>query len=181
MPVKLDVDRVFLRLSIIFGEDIPASSEVFNNYGAKPNSELILGYGFALPNNPDDTIVMQLGGSQAKREIGRKEAAATGEEIEALLEEATQRLLNMQDAEVSENDQELANDKLYARRDAAAMLIQAVNAKFKAQPKLRSDRVQPMVDAGSVRRIVVDMIVEYVHGKRVRLWNDRDTHTTHAM
>jgi hypothetical protein len=36
--------------------------ELLNNYGAKPNSELILGYGFSLENNPDDTIVLSIGG-----------------------------------------------------------------------------------------------------------------------
>jgi len=40
-----------------------AGSEVFNNYGAKPNSEFLLGYGFALPGNPDDTIVLKIGGT----------------------------------------------------------------------------------------------------------------------
>jgi len=37
-------------------------AEIFNNYGAKPNSELLLGYGFTLPANPDDTIVLKIGG-----------------------------------------------------------------------------------------------------------------------
>ncbi|KAF8321649.1 SET domain-containing protein, partial [Clavulina sp. PMI_390] len=40
----------------------PTVSEVFNNYGPKPNSELLLGYGFVLPSNPEDTIVLKLGG-----------------------------------------------------------------------------------------------------------------------
>jgi hypothetical protein len=36
-------------------------SEIFNNYGAKPNSELLLGYGFTLPANPEDTILLKIG------------------------------------------------------------------------------------------------------------------------
>lgn len=44
---------------------------MFNNYGPKPNSELLLGYGFVLPNNPEDTIVLKLGGSEKRHEIGR--------------------------------------------------------------------------------------------------------------
>jgi hypothetical protein len=39
-------------------------SEILNNYGAKPNSELLLGYGFTLPANPDDTILLKIGGTR---------------------------------------------------------------------------------------------------------------------
>jgi hypothetical protein len=48
--------------------------EIFNNYGPKPNSELILAYGFTLSNNPDDTIILKIGGGSRqgqKWEIGR--------------------------------------------------------------------------------------------------------------
>jgi hypothetical protein len=56
-----------------------AGAEIFNNYGAKPNSELLLGYGFTLPTNPDDTIVLKIGGApdggqqqqQQQHEVGR--------------------------------------------------------------------------------------------------------------
>ncbi|KAF7352490.1 SET domain-containing protein [Mycena venus] len=59
-------------LSLILHNPIAAGAELFNNYGPKPNSELILGYGFSLPNNPDDTIVLKIGGPQGgKWEVGR--------------------------------------------------------------------------------------------------------------
>ncbi|KAI0298840.1 hypothetical protein BC826DRAFT_1090616 [Russula brevipes] len=52
-----------------------AGAEIFNNYGAKPNSELLLGYGFTLRANPDDTIVLKVGGrgavGQQQHEVGR--------------------------------------------------------------------------------------------------------------
>ncbi|KAH8114871.1 SET domain-containing protein [Phellopilus nigrolimitatus] len=38
-----------------------AGEELFNNYGPKPNASLILGYGFALEDNPDDTIMLKVG------------------------------------------------------------------------------------------------------------------------
>ncbi len=47
----------------------PAGQELFNNYGPKPNSELILGYGFTLPTNPDDTMLLKIQGN--KWEISR--------------------------------------------------------------------------------------------------------------
>lgn len=37
--------------------------EVFNNYGAKPNDELLLGYGFVLPGNPEDFVSLKMGTS----------------------------------------------------------------------------------------------------------------------
>jgi hypothetical protein len=35
---------------------------VYNNYGPKPNEELLLGYGFVLSPNPDDVLPLRLGG-----------------------------------------------------------------------------------------------------------------------
>ena len=53
--------------------------ELFNNYGPKPNAELVLGYGFSLPQNPDDTVVLKLGCFEGQRwEIGREARNAEG-------------------------------------------------------------------------------------------------------
>jgi hypothetical protein len=63
-----------LSISLVLHEPTRVGQELFNNYGPKPNSELILGYGFSIPRNPDDTIVLQLGGAgteSLKWEIGR--------------------------------------------------------------------------------------------------------------
>ena len=38
-----------------------AGAEVFNNCGAKLNSEPLLRYGFTLPANLDDPIVLKIG------------------------------------------------------------------------------------------------------------------------
>ncbi|KAG1838629.1 hypothetical protein DFJ58DRAFT_813464, partial [Suillus subalutaceus] len=54
-------------ISIISHTTTPLGEEVFNNYGLKANDELILGYGFLLPQNPDDKITPQLGGSSNDR------------------------------------------------------------------------------------------------------------------
>ncbi|KJA29790.1 hypothetical protein HYPSUDRAFT_126849 [Hypholoma sublateritium FD-334 SS-4] len=67
-------------ISLTIHRPTAEGEELFNNYGPKPNSELILGYGFSIPNNPDDTIVLKIGGmegSEAKKwEIGRKAQGA---------------------------------------------------------------------------------------------------------
>lgn len=51
-----------LGLSLVVHSRTRSGEELLNNYGAKPNSELILGYGFSLEDNPDDTIVVSIGG-----------------------------------------------------------------------------------------------------------------------
>ncbi|KAG6885606.1 hypothetical protein C0993_012353 [Termitomyces sp. T159_Od127] len=66
------------KISLILHSSFTRGQELLNNYGAKPNSELILGYGFALSHNPDDTIVLKIGGSSKKWEIGRSARGAEG-------------------------------------------------------------------------------------------------------
>jgi hypothetical protein len=63
-------------ISLVTHTALKAGTEIFNNYGPKPNSELLLGYGFTLPANPDDTIVLKIGGAPgpgdgARHEVGR--------------------------------------------------------------------------------------------------------------
>ncbi|KAI9447711.1 hypothetical protein H4582DRAFT_1895801 [Lactarius indigo] len=41
-------------ISLVARTAVDGGAEIFNNYGAKPNSELLLGYGFTIPDNPDD-------------------------------------------------------------------------------------------------------------------------------
>lgn len=67
------------QVTLVHYPAVVQGQELFNNYGVKPNAELILGYGFSLPNNPDDTIVLKLGGINGQRwEIGRGASNADG-------------------------------------------------------------------------------------------------------
>ncbi|KAF8510306.1 hypothetical protein JB92DRAFT_3182066 [Gautieria morchelliformis] len=50
------------QISLIIHDSTTAYTEVFNNYGPKPNAELILGYGFLFQDNPDNLIVINVGG-----------------------------------------------------------------------------------------------------------------------
>lgn len=66
-------------ISVVLHTPSDSGQELLNNYGAKPNSELILGYGFSLPKNPDDTIVLKIGGIDGKKwEIGRSAKGVEG-------------------------------------------------------------------------------------------------------
>ena len=75
-------------ISLVLHTPTPQGGELLNNYGPKPNSEFILGYGFSLPNNVDDTIVLKVGGIDGKRwEVGRSAQGIDGlwSEILALI------------------------------------------------------------------------------------------------
>ncbi|KAF8446651.1 hypothetical protein BGX38DRAFT_1271025 [Terfezia claveryi] len=41
-------------------EFLQKGTEVFNNYGPKPNQQLLLSYGFAIQDNPNDTVMLKL-------------------------------------------------------------------------------------------------------------------------
>ena len=47
------------RLQFVTEEDVHRGSEVFNNYGPKGNEELLLGYGFCIPDNPQDSFMVK--------------------------------------------------------------------------------------------------------------------------
>ncbi|KAF3905409.1 hypothetical protein ABW21_db0208700 [Orbilia brochopaga] len=40
-------------------ETLPIGTPVFNNYGPKANEELLMGYGFVIPDNPVDSLAMK--------------------------------------------------------------------------------------------------------------------------
>ena len=48
------------RFSVTVNDPVEAGDEVFNNYGPKGNGELLLGYGFCLPGNPHDSVMLTL-------------------------------------------------------------------------------------------------------------------------
>lgn len=46
--------------SIHSQEQLIKGYEVYNNYGAKGNEELLMGYGFVIPDNPNDSVALRL-------------------------------------------------------------------------------------------------------------------------
>ncbi|KAK7470347.1 hypothetical protein VKT23_001775 [Stygiomarasmius scandens] len=80
------------QISLVLRYPAAPREELLNNYGVKPNSELILGYGFSISDNPDDTILLKVGGGgqdTKKWEIGRSAQGMDGlwQEIVSLLQE----------------------------------------------------------------------------------------------
>lgn len=131
-------------ISIISHSKTPLGEEVFNNYGLKANDELILGYGFSLPQNPEDKITLQLGGSSNKWAIGR---LASG--VEGLWNEVRQL--------VAETPEEIGyEDDL----EAAQLLLEMVQKKFDLLPDL------PDENGASLRPAVRLMLKHYLEGQR---------------
>lgn len=48
------------RFTVSIGDAVSDGAEVFNSYGPKSNDELLLGYGFCIPNNTNDKVLMTL-------------------------------------------------------------------------------------------------------------------------
>ena len=148
-------------------------SEIFNNYGAKPNSELLLGYGFTLPANPDDTIVLKIGGTRdaaaapaaaarARYEVGREAhgaAALWGAIMDAVKAE------NEVDHEEEEEGSEAPEWQIIL--DSADMLRSMTESLLGRLPSAPPEtRAVPEYEAIKSRGDVVDMIGHYVSGQR---------------
>ncbi|KAF7301999.1 SET domain-containing protein [Mycena indigotica] len=127
-------------ISLVLHDKTPAGAELFNNYGPKPNAELILGYGFSLPENPDDTIVLKIGGLAGKSwEVGRHAKGAEG-----LWESILQSF--------SEEDKSITYEEYL---DASSMLSEMVIGLL--------DKL-PVISAEGIREEVALMIEHYIQG-----------------
>lgn len=146
-------------ISLVLHTPTPAGAELFNNYGPKPNAELILGYGFALRDNPDDTIVLKIGGAQpegeganSKWEVGRD---ARGAEPVWEAVQAAVHAQNRYDVEEDERDSYSTEDELWATEVLAEMA-----------EDLLSRLPEPPAEDGesTVRPEVAEMLGYYVEG-----------------
>ena len=141
------------KISLILHTSATAGDELFNNYGPKPNSELILGYGFSLPQNPEDTILLKIGGIEGhKWEIGRNAIGA-----ESLWKEILGSFI---DDPASEPDYE---DVL----DASSMLLEMVQALIDRLP------VEAIQNSAWIRPEVSTMFRDYVEGMFSESWQVR--------
>ncbi|KAF8663378.1 hypothetical protein AX16_000953 [Volvariella volvacea WC 439] len=134
-------------IALVHHNPVRSGQEIFNNYGAKPNSELILGYGFALPHNPEDTIVLKIGGiaDGQKWEVGRNAANAEGLWNEILT--------TVSDPAYAEYENML---------DSAGMLTEMVQTQLDRLPQESELDVPP----DGVHPEVVTMLHHYLKGQR---------------
>ncbi|KAK7054997.1 hypothetical protein VNI00_003460 [Paramarasmius palmivorus] len=137
-----------LCISLVVHYTVAAGEEVLNNYGAKPNSELILGYGFSLPENPDDTILLKIGGSAA--DTKRWEVGRSARGMDGLWAEILSLLTQGSAAEPTYEDQ----------LDASGMLTEMAEALISRLPPVRRE-----FDPSKVRPEVVKMYQDYIEGQ----------------
>ena len=138
-------------ISLIIRTPTPSSAELFNNYGAKPNAELILGYGFSISDNPEDTIVLKLGGaSSGKWEVGRNASGVSG-----LWDEVVEL--------VSDEEGKSYEDAL----EASQLLMDLVQGLLDKLPAEKG-----AADRAKLRPEVVSMLHDYVRGELCPITSD---------
>ncbi|KAH9960431.1 hypothetical protein BC827DRAFT_1260775 [Russula dissimulans] len=168
-------------ISLVIHSASEAGAEIFNNYGAKPNSELLLGYGFTLPANPDDTIVLKIGGSgavddpAARHEVGR--GARGAETVWAAIADA----VRAQEADV-EDEEMVGVSEWQVILDSADMLRSMTESLLARLPTAGGSVSESVPElGGSLRRDVAEMVGHYVSGQRevlqdlLQYANDRET------
>lgn len=152
-------------ISLVIHTPTAAGSELLNNYGPKPNAELILGYGFSLPNNPDDTIVLKIGGpsgasapvpADAKFEVGRHARGAEPVWDAVLAAIGAQYGEDEEDGamETDAETETAVEDELCA----ADMLAGMVQSLYDRLPPF------PPANVAELRVQVVDMLEHYLEG-----------------
>jgi len=164
-------------ISLVTHDASNPGSEIFNNYGPKPNSELLLGYGFTLPANPDDTILLKIGGARdtttaaaaaaaaaahARYEVGREAhgaAAVWGAIMDAVKAE------NEEDHEEEEGSEAPEWQTILDSADMLRSMTESLLGRLPSPPQART---VPEYEADTItlRGDVVQMIGHYVSGQR---------------
>lgn len=150
-----------LGLSLVIHSRTRPGEELYNNYGPKPNAELILGYGFSLEENPDDTIVLSIGGGPAsstsnpgekrKWEVGRDARGVEGvwHHVFGVISSASQ----------PGEAEELAAARFENQLDAASMLSEMCRSYLRRLPQIPN-----VSDASAPEPEVLTMLVHYIEG-----------------
>lgn len=137
------------------------SVEIFNNYGPKGNPELLLGYGFVIPDNPDDTIVLRVGGGSGGSAGKRWEVGREAKGIEGLWQEILEIVSPSSPAETvpPDDDEEMYPPQWSIHLDAAAALQSMVEPSLDRLPSTS-------LEGATLRPDVGEMIQIYVKGQR---------------
>jgi hypothetical protein len=149
-----------LSLSLSIQSVSPAGEELRNNYGAKPNSELILGYGFSLEGNPDDTIVLSINGGPAASDLSPedKERWEVGRNARGVEGVWNYVLDAISSAPRPEDAEESWNTGLENQLDAANMLSEMCKSYLDRLPTV------PAVLTPELRPEVLTMFTHYLEG-----------------
>ena len=152
-----------LGLSLLIHSQTRPGEELLNNYGAKPNAELVLGYGFSLENNPDDTIVLSIGGGPTasvsnQGEKRRWEAGRDARGVEGVWHHVLGVISSISQPEEAE---ESATARLESQLDAAGMLSEMCRSYLQRLPKIL---IVPNAATPELRPEVLTMFTHYIEG-----------------
>lgn len=141
--------------------EITPNAQIFNNYGAKSNEELLASYGFVQPSGPDDVLVLALrGGDSPKHYYWQQSQADPPEELLKTLQEQTPL--------TSDGDPRIAGLLQQARViEALEQFIRMRRSLFVRTQMEVDDSVSWMAEDGTdgVRAQVLDHIRVYRQGK----------------
>jgi len=152
-----------LGLSLVIHSRTRPGEELLNSYGAKPNSELILGYGFSLEGNPDDTIVLGIGGGPATSasnsgEKRRWEVGRSARGVEGVWHHVLDVISS---ASRSEDAEESATARFENQLDAASMLSEMCQSYLGRLPQIPNVSDAPTPET---RPEVFTMFTHYIEG-----------------
>ncbi|KAJ9102029.1 hypothetical protein QFC19_004955 [Naganishia cerealis] len=181
-------------VGLVVRTEVVANEQVFNNYGPKGNEELILGYGFSITENPDDTLALKLGIPEDTLTEGVRDAlgklsvsptsgaSITPEpsnasplnrtwyiprsgELPEDLYDVVRIILSVQ-GELTEGRSQDEDEAAELEMDVVGMLLEMVQTKLERLNDIL-ERNEGIVDEkpGSVRVEVWDMLQDYVQGK----------------
>ncbi|CAL1697879.1 unnamed protein product [Somion occarium] len=158
-------------ISLVLHKPTEKSTELFNNYGLKPNAELILGYGFSLLHNPDDTIVLKIGGAQQLDKTGNGwEVGRNARGIEPVW----QAVLNAVSAGKEEDEDQGVSvvDELYAA-DMLGEMAQGLHSRLPsgetpADQEIRPDVATMFDNYLEGQRDILQSIIEFARDKEKR-------------
>ena len=148
-------------IALVIHTPTPRGEQLLNNYGPKPNAELVLGYGFSLPANPDDTIVLKIGGPSASSsssvgwEVGRNARGA-----EPVWEAVLAAVRAQAPEEWEENEKGDGDATVGDELCAANMLAEMAQELHDRLPPF------PPEAPGAIRPEVLHMLEHYLEGQR---------------
>jgi hypothetical protein len=149
-------------LSLVLHSGAEEHSELFNNYGTKPNSEFLLGYGFTLPSNPDDTMAFKLPGEEKRWEIGRKAAG----DAQGLFEAVEERMKAQIDIFAEDLEEVEEVERIELSLEAADLFEEMLQGlRMKLPTWVHENNYQPEAE---IRPEVPEILRPYIEGAQFR-------------
>lgn len=176
--IQVEKSELVAAISLVAESAHAAGAELFNNYGAKPNEELLLGYGFVIPSNPDDVLGLRLGTAGLSTDVLERLEAKGLDASERFIVrrdgDLPQRLLAVvrimmgeheHDHDHDEEDEHAAHaheeESLNLELDVLGMLGEMLEDKL--------EKVSVELDTEGARPHIVDMVAEFRKGESFRL------------